>query len=381
MLVTVRELDQGGVERDVTKIATHIDPSRFEIHVASYVAHGMRYEELRAAGVPLLHLGFAPMLSLTTARNAIRLRQYVRAHSIQVVHSWDASGILAVPVARAAGVPVVALSQLSYREILDSNTQFLLRRIDPWAHVIVVNCEAIRQYMIEHEHVPSDRVELCYNGVDTTQFFPAEVPRPESPRGGPLRVGVVCALRPEKGLHVLQEAFALVRSSEPEMELVIVGSGSELRSLTDNAARLGIADCSVFVPATCNVAEWLHAIDIFVLPSYSEAFSNALLEAMACGCAVVGSHVGGTPELIGSEERGLLFPPGNAVDLAAKLKVYMANPVLRRDYASRAARFAAQKLNIESAATRLAEIYESALERASRKNKTALDCRSQSGAC
>ena len=90
---------------------------------------------------------------------------------------------------------------------------------------------------------------------------------------------------------------------------MIVGSGVELESLQENAGRLGIGDAIDFVPATRDVPDWLRKIDIFVLPSYSEAFSNSLLEAMACGCAVVGSRVGGTPELTGSnEERGLLFP-------------------------------------------------------------------------
>jgi glycosyltransferase involved in cell wall biosynthesis len=61
-------------------------------------------------------------------------------------------------------------------------------------------------------------------------------------------------------------------------------------------------------------------LGVFVLSSRSEAFSNVLLEAMACGCSVIGSLVGGIPELIVNEENGLLFEPGNAGELAAKLK-------------------------------------------------------------
>src|SRR6185312_10530777 len=122
-------------------------------------------------------------------------------------------------------------------------------------------------------------------------------------------IGIVCALRREKNLPLLQEAFAKVHASHPEVRLVIIGSGVELNSLQENAGRLGITGAIDFIPATPDVPDWLRKMDIFVLPSYSEAFSNSLLEAMACGCAVVGSRVGGTPELTGSsEERGLLFP-------------------------------------------------------------------------
>jgi glycosyltransferase involved in cell wall biosynthesis len=182
--------------------------------------------------------------------------------------------------------------------------------------------------------------------------------------GASLVVGVVCALRPEKGLKVLQEAFARAGDLHPGMKLLMVGSGPELQPLRENAARLGIAGGSVFIPATPEVPDWLRAMDIFVLPSYSEAFSNSLLEAMACGCAVIGSRVGGTPELIGNDERGLLFSPGDSADLAAKLVAFIANPDLRRDRASQAARFAARNLSIEIAASRTARIYEKLLQRA-----------------
>jgi glycosyltransferase involved in cell wall biosynthesis len=84
---------------------------------------------------------------------------------------------------------------------------------------------------------------------------------------------------------------------------------------------------------------------------------------MACGCSVVGSRVGGTPELIGNEERGLLFQPSNAGDLAAKLAALIDNQQLRLELGRRAAEFAKSKLSMETAARRMAEIYENMLTR------------------
>ncbi|HYT23078.1 MAG TPA: glycosyltransferase family 4 protein, partial [Candidatus Polarisedimenticolia bacterium] len=104
-------------------------------------------------------------------------------------------------------------------------------------------------------------------------------------------------------------------------------------------------------------------LDIFVLSSHSEAFSNTLLEAMACGCCAVGSRVGGTPELIGNDERGLLFRPGDAGDLAEKLATLIGDEQLRRKFGTCAAEFARTKLSIEIAAQRMADIYEMMLRR------------------
>jgi glycosyltransferase involved in cell wall biosynthesis len=111
------------------------------------------------------------------------------------------------------------------------------------------------------------------------------------------------------------------------------------------------------------VPQFLRALDIFVLCSRSEAFSNTLLEAMACGCCAIGSRVGGTPELIGNDERGVLFRSGDAEDLAEKLATLIGNEQLRRELGTRAAEFARNKLSIEIAAQRMAEIYEMMLRR------------------
>ena len=359
VLITARELDQGGVERDVTKIAMHLDRSRFEPHVGTFYAKGLRYEELRAAGIPILDLPLRSLLSLDAVRMASKMRRYIRQHGIQIVHAYDASGVFVLPVARLAGVPVTIGSQLSYREILDKRTQKLLRMSDHVPDAILVNCDAIRRYMMEDEHVAAERLEICYNGVDTTQFYP-----PQSRSMIVSTIGTVCALRPEKNLPLLQEAFAKIQQLQPELKLVLVGSGAELKALQENAARLGIASASVFVAATRDVANWLRTMDIFVLPSYSEAFSNSLLEAMACGCAVIGSRVGGMPELTGShEERGLLFSSGDVGALAAQLTRLIENPEFRLELGRRAAEFAANSLSIQIAAERTGAIYDRLLLR------------------
>lgn len=363
VLLMVRELDQGGVERDVAKIAVHLDRTRFVPHVAAYYAHGLRYEELKSAGIPILHLPLRKLASRETIRLGFELGRYIRAHGIKIVHSYDSSGIFGLLIARMVGVPVVIGSQLSYRNILDPKTQKLLRLADRYSDAILVNCEAIRRYMVEDEHLGADKVELCYNGVITTEFFPAKEPKPTELPVADLVIGTVCALRPEKGLLLLQEAFAKLKLPDRRLQLVMVGSGVDLPRLQENAAKLGIGAASVFIPAQRNVARWMRAMDIFVLPSFSEAFSNSLLEAMACGCCVVGSRVGGTPELIGENSRGLLFESGNSQDLANRLTKLIEDESLRAEFGCRAAQHARDNLSIEIAAKRTADIYDRLLDR------------------
>jgi glycosyltransferase involved in cell wall biosynthesis len=100
-------------------------------------------------------------------------------------------------------------------------------------------------------------------------------------------------------------------------------------------------------------------MDVFALPSHSEAFSNALLEAMASGCACVGSDVGGTPELIVDGETGLLCQRGSVEDLAAKLRRLIGDAALRKQLGARAAQVTREKFGLARNLTCFSEIYSS----------------------
>jgi len=127
--------------------------------------------------------------------------------------------------------------------------------------------------------------------------------------------------------------------------------------LETEARLLGILDDCIFAPATNEVARWLRAIDLFVLPSLSEALSNALMEAMACGCCAIASTAGGNPELIRDSETGLLFQPGDAPALSGALQRLIEDEPLRQRLAGAGAKFIHERFSIRAAAERMGEIY------------------------
>lgn len=363
VLLMVRELGSGGIERDVTKLAIGMDRTRFTPYVASFRAEGLRYEDLRKAGVPVIHL---PISSMKSPRALSAATQFVRAivkNEIRVVHAFDASGVFGIPLAKALRVPAVLISSLGHRDLLDSKTLRQMKLMDRWADTVVVNCNAMRRHLVEDYAVPDEHIELCYNGVDTSEFYPAAEAKPNPVIDATLVIGTVCVLRPEKSLEVLQEAFAKIWKQGPGIRLLIVGNGPELQKLRDNGVRLGIQSATVFQPAVADVAPLLRAMDIFVSSSRSEAFSNSILEAMACGCCVVGSRVGGTPELVEDETRGLLFTPGNADELADKLARVVEDAPARKRMGCAASAFARERLNMRICVARNMEIYTSVLAR------------------
>jgi glycosyltransferase involved in cell wall biosynthesis len=170
-------------------------------------------------------------------------------------------------------------------------------------------------------------------------------------------IGCVCVLRPEKSLGTLLQAFSMVRHDRPGMKLVLVGSGPELEPLRKLSTELGIDGQCLFCPATDDVPSWLRALDIFVLPSVSEAFSNSLMEAMACGCCAIASNVGGNPELVRHGETGLLFDCGSAAGLARNLRLTLADDALRSRLATAGSEWVSVNLSQAAAARKMEEIY------------------------
>jgi L-malate glycosyltransferase len=354
VLLMVRELHLGGSERQMAEIAKALDRSRFDPRVGCFRPAGLRADNLRAAGVPIVHF---PVPSLASVTGALRIAAYIREQNIRLVHTFDTpTNLYGVPAARLAGSPVVVSSQRADRALYPALLRHGLRVTDRLVDGIVVNCEFLRRHLCHEEKAPRGLIHLCYNGVDTGTFYPLRS-TPNAGRTAPLMVGVVCALRPEKGLDTLLDAFAAVRELVPGMKLAIVGSGPCLADLQDRARMLGILPDCVFEPATARVTDWLHAIDIFVLPSLSEALSNSLMEAMACGCCVAASHVGGNPELVAHGETGMLFEPRDAAGLAGILRLLLRDPVRRGELASNGARLISRRFSLATAARRMGEIY------------------------
>ena len=366
ILLLVRELGIGGCERDLTKIARLIDRSRFEPHVGTLYPDGIRAPEIKAAGVPVFHFPVRSLISSSLPSNARLLGKYLKDHHIQLIHCFDMpTEILAVPIARFYRVPVVVKSSLWHRDLVASRYMPLVRITDKLVDGIVVNSAAIGKELIEKYGIPERRIHLCYNGIERESFHPdARIPT-GAVDGRAIVIGAACALRAEKRLDWLMEAFARVRAARPGVRLLIVGSGPVREQLEALRVRLGIVDESHFEPIVSDVAVWMRRIDIFVLSSESESFPNALLEAMACGCCVVGSKVGGVPELISDGQDGLLFCPGNVEDLAAKLTLLVDRPDLRSKYATAAVRTAHERFPMQRTVARIEEIYDSLLARKS----------------
>jgi L-malate glycosyltransferase len=351
ILFMAHSLGHGGGERQLALTALNIDRNRFEPHVGCCEG-GFWVDRLREAGVRFFFMGPRSLVSPSALREARRLRAYIREHGIRIVQTFDYSmNVLGVPAARSVRGVLVISNLRCHTSLIPRRYRLLNLLAIRSSAAVVVNSEALRRHLHEDYSVPLRKIFTCYNGLDTAVFYPGARTEWTS-----LVVGTVCVLRPEKNLALLLEAFAAAARHFNGIRLVITGSGPEEPALRALAKTLKIK--CMFHPSTPDVASVLRRIDVFVLPSLSEGLSNALMEAMACGCCVVASEVGGNPELVSDGTTGLLFPSQNREALIERLSEVLADPQRRRSLAAAAADRMRKEFSLSRAVENMQEIYE-----------------------
>jgi glycosyltransferase involved in cell wall biosynthesis len=143
-------------------------------------------------------------------------------------------------------------------------------------------------------------------------------------------IGIIARLSEEKCHADLFEAFAILLKRFPAIKLLIVGDGPLRRNLEVMTQRLAIHESVKFVGFQKDIHLFLRKMDIFVLPSRTEALGIAILEAMAFGLPVVAARVGGIPEIVDNQETGLLYDPGNVGQLCSALAQLIEAPEKRK---------------------------------------------------
>ena len=355
VLLMTRSLDLGGSERQVAEVAMSLDQRLFRPSVACFDSRGVRADDLRRAGVPVIEFAVRSFSSARTARLAWQFVSWVRRQGVALVHPFDVPTVLfGVPLARVARAPIVLSSQRGDRRLFSRGSQRALGVTDRLAHGIVVNSNYVRRVLETEFGVPAARIHTRLNGLDTTIFNPGDRTR-RGEAGAGLVVGIVAALRSEKSIETLIEAFA--RLGNRSHTLVIVGDGPCKEPLQALANRLGVLERTTFAAAAVDVASWYRRIDVFVLPSTNESFSNSLMEAMACGCAVMATNVGGNTELVVHGENGLIFEPGDVSSLTLGLEAVLGDAALRQRLAAAAVRTIEQGYTRERSAQRFGELY------------------------
>ena len=193
--------------------------------------------------------------------------------------------------------------------------------------------------------LPPEKVELIHNGVDVAAFVAGNPERARERLGLAADVPVILVssrIEREKRPLDAVKAFSLIAPVFPKAHLVFIGQGSVEAEARAAAVKAGLSDRVHFPGFQTNVADWLAAAKVWLLPTECEGFSVAMLEAMAAGCPVVSTVCPGNDELLLDGENGLLAPIGNVEELAGAMRRLLSDEGLRAQLSTSARRTAHQ---------------------------------------
>jgi N-acetyl-alpha-D-glucosaminyl L-malate synthase BshA len=295
---------------------------------------------------------------------AAKIREVAEQYSLDLVHvhyaiPHAASAFLAKEMLKPHRLPTVTTlhgtditlvgMMPSYYEI----TRFSIERSDGVTTVSeFLRRETIREFRIEHP------IDVIHNFVDTETFQPREscAARARFARSGEKVLMHVSNFRKVKNLPVLIQVFYEVQKLVPA-RLVLVGDGPERESTERHAEALGVEARVEFVGDQEYIADLLPAADVFLLPSQHESFGLAALEAMSCGVPVVGSRIGGLPEVIEHEQTGFLCDPNDVDCMKAIVLGLFKDDTLRRRIGQAARERAERLFNRDRIVAQYVDVY------------------------
>jgi glycosyltransferase involved in cell wall biosynthesis len=317
---------------------------------------------------PLHDVGLVPFW----VRSVWTLAGLIRRYRIQLVHTNSLVVIDGALAARLAGIPHVWHA----REIIAPGPpyQFILGHaatlslINDLSDRVITISYAVRRCLDQEDD--NSRFLLVYNAINLQDFEATgsrdAVRRMLRMQNGAFLVGTVAGLIPAKGYEDFIPAAAQVRKAMPNTRFVAVGDASResyRRKVVELINQHGLEGSFLLLGFRRDVADIISALDLLVLPSRYEPFGRVLVEGMAAGKPVIGTNVGGIPEIIEDGVNGLLVAPGSPDELAQAIKKILQNPELARRIAAAGRESARARFNPQRYVNQIQQVYEELIER------------------
>ena len=314
--------------------------------------------ELQRAGVRTLSL---PMHGVGSVVTLTRLARLIRQQEIDIIHTH---------LTRASYYGLL-LSLLTRKPVVSTVHVFTsdpaYRWLSRMGHSLIAVSEAVRRWLIEHG-VSAAEIQTVHNATDfiflngSLRNSSLEVREEFALPPNSNLIGVFAKVSPIKGQDLLIEGLPQVLDTHPNTYVLFVGSADTpfAQRAKQRSRELKVDSHVLFTGMRTDVARLMQAVDIVALPSRSETFGMAILEAMALGKPVVATRVGGLPELVRDGETGLLVDSA-AASLAHALSQLLTSAELRNHLGKSASAFARRYYTPERMARDIEAVYLQAL--------------------
>jgi glycosyltransferase involved in cell wall biosynthesis len=351
----------GGGERIVLNLAALLPKYGYRASILTFSVHPDS-TALKSRSCPIYVLPLKRTYDLTALRAAFELRRFLRQQHIQIVQTFfESSDLWAGFVTKTMSKAKLIWSRRDMGILRTHKHHIPYRLMASAPDAVFAVSEQVRQHCIEVDRIDPTRVQTIYNGLNLSDWNtvsrPAKAP-------GELLVTTIGNIRRVKGHDVFIKAAASIVPRFPKVSFSIAGEVlepdyfAELQTLIRD---LNLSNRFDFVGGITNLREHLSMADIFVLPSRSEGFSNAIVEAMAAALPVVATNVGGNAEAVKDGVSGFVVPSDDPAALSAAITRLLSDPSLAKAMGEAGKDLVAQNFTAEAMMDRITATYRNLL--------------------
>jgi glycosyltransferase involved in cell wall biosynthesis len=352
----------GGGERIVLKLAALLPQYGYRASILTFSAHP-ESAALKSPPCPIYLLPLQRTYDLTALRASLEFRHFLRLQQIEIVQTFfESSDIWAGFVTKTMSHAKLIWSRRDMGILRTRKHHIAYRLMAGVPDAVFAVSEQVRRHCIEVDRIDPDRVLTIFNGLNLSDWN-ASKPAKNS---GELLVTTVGHIRRVKGHDIFIKAAASIVPLFPKVLFSIAGDVLEPEYFTELQVLvrdLNLSDHFHFTGGVTDLNEHLSAADIFVLPSRSEGFANAIVEAMAASLPVVATDVGGNAEAVKDGVSGFLVPSEDPAALSAAIIRLLSDPSQAKAMGIAGKALAAEKFTMEVMMDRTAGAYDNLLSR------------------
>ena len=360
----------GGAERILLRLIRLLPPEKYRASLVTFRLDPAVFHDFPCS------FHFLPLrrtYDFNAVKMGLKLRKLIRSENVAIAHTFfETSDLWAGPIARLSGVPILISSRRDLGILRASKHRLAYRFVNRFFDRVLAVSQEVRNYCIAEDGLPPEKVMTLYNGIELDQIASRD-------SAAVSRTGLGCAeashliitaanIRRVKGLDVLVRAAAIVQREFPRAVFLIVGGILEpeySRELEELTRSLSLSDTVKFLGARKDVMPLLAISDVFCLPSRSEGFSNALVEAMASGLPCVATRVGGNAEALADGQSGYIVDSDAPQAMAERILILLRDPEQRHRMGQRGKEAVESRFSAHSMMTQLVDVYDELM--ASRK--------------
>lgn len=347
----------GGGERIVLRLAALLPQYGYRASILAFAVHADS-TVFKTAPCPIYVLPLQRTYGVVALRASIVLRQFLRTHHVEIVQTFfESSDLWAGLVAKMMSPAKLIWSRRDMGILRTTKHRMAYRLMAGLPDAVFAVSERVRRHCIEVDGIDPDRVVTIYNGLNLFDLDELLMPGRAT---GELVITTVGNIRRVKGHDIFVRAAASVLGHYPNVSFSVAGEVLEsdyLLELNDLVRDLNISDHFHFVGGVTDLRQHLSSADIFVLPSRSEGFSNAIVEAMAASLPVVATNVGGNAEAVIDGVSGFLVPPEDPAALAAAITRVLSDPSRAKAMGLAGRALAAERFTTEAMMSRITNAY------------------------